>query len=152
LHGHETFDRGRNALTGPAVEHEERSEVAKEAPARPRVLVVDDEDDIRVLLEQELGSAGFEVIAAVDGLHALRLALAGRPDVLIVDLALPLMSGAEFLTRWRKRTGRDDAPVVVISAHADLIEAARDVRPDAVFRKPFDVHALVAAVTEYARR
>ncbi len=40
----------------------------------------------------------------------------------------------------------------MISAHADLIEAAREIRPDAVFGKPFDVNALVAAVTEYARR
>jgi len=134
-----------------AAEQEERAEVAKAAPARRRVLVVDDEDDIRLLLEKELGNAGFEVVAAVDGLHALRLAIAARPDVLVVDLALPYMNGAEFLQRWRQRVGTHDAPVVVISAHADLIEAAQDVRPDAIFRKPFDVNALIAAVTEYAR-
>src|SRR2546428_14074219 len=108
-------------MSGPAAEQEERAEVAKAAPARRRVLVVDDEDDIRVLLEKELGNAGFEVVAAVDGLHALRLAVAARPDVLVVDLALPYMNGAAVLPRWRPRVGSRDAPGAAISAPPALV-------------------------------
>ena len=119
---------------------------------QPRVLVVDDEDDIRQLLESELRDAGFDVVTAVDGLHALRLAIAAKPDVLVVDLALPLMSGADFLKRWREREKSDDAPVVVMSAHADLIQATHDLQPDAIFRKPFDVYELIATVRECADR
>jgi DNA-binding response OmpR family regulator len=113
-----------------------------------RVLVVEDDDAIRELLQLALREAGHETISALDGQHALRLALVSQPDVVILDLGLPLMSGVEFVANWREHLGAQGAPLVVISGHADLLTVADDLHARAAFAKPFDVAALVAAVSQ----
>ncbi|TMC74483.1 MAG: response regulator transcription factor [Chloroflexi bacterium] len=111
-----------------------------------RVLVVEDDDATRGLLQVALRDAGYETVAALDGQHALRLALACQPDVIVLDLGLPFMSGIEFVVNWRQILGDDGVPIVVISARPDIRTVARDLHARAAFPKPFDVDALVAAV------
>ena len=113
-----------------------------------RVLVVDDDDAIRELLGVALNEAGHEPILALDGQHALRLALVSHPDVVVLDLGLPIMSGPEFVANWREHSGDNGAPIVVISGRPDVMAEAQRLGARAAFAKPFDVEALVAAVSQ----
>lgn len=113
-----------------------------------RVLVVEDDDEIRELLQLALREAGHDTICALDGQHALRLAVVSQPDVVVLDLGLPIMSGATFVATWREHLGGECAPIVVISGRPDLRTVANDLRARAVFAKPFNVEALVAAVSQ----
>src|SRR5438270_11986269 len=109
-----------------------------------RVLVVEDDDAIRELLEYALRDAGHDTVGALDGQHALRLAVTSHPDVVVLDLGLPLLSGPEFVASWRARIGGEGAPIVVISGRPDVMEVASGMRACAAFAKPFDIDALVA--------
>ena len=124
---------------------------AREGPVpKMRVLIVEDDDDTRRLIEQELGEAGYEVIAALDGRHALRLATTARPKVLLVDLGLPLMGGAEFVRVWGRSAGAKDATVVIVSGRTDALEVAQGLGVGKVIRKPFRIEDLVATVAQCA--
>ena len=113
--------------------------------ARPtRVLVVDDDEDIRWLLEVELRDAGFEVALAADGREALaRLQDGPVPDVVVLDIMMPHMSGQQLLQRLSRLNPPPRA--VVYSAYA--MEADR-LHPcvGAVLRKPASVPEIVAAL------
>ncbi len=115
-----------------------------------RVLVVEDDDDTRRLIEQELGEAGYEVIPALDGRHALRLATTARPKVLLVDLSLPLMGGDEFVRRWRASADAKGATVVIVSGREDALEVAKRLGIERVIPKPFRIEDLVATVAQCA--
>src|SRR2546427_8841617 len=117
---------------------------------RMRVLVVEDDDDTRRLMEIELGEAGYDVIAALDGRHALRIVKTARPKVLLVDLGLPLMSGEEFLRRWRISADAKDATVVIVSGREDAPDVAESLGIRTVISKPFRVEDLVATVAQCA--
>ena len=115
-----------------------------------RVLVVEDDDDTRRLLELELGEAGYDVIPALDGRHALRIAKTARPKVLLVDLGLPLMSGDEFVRRWRISADTKDATVVIVSGREDAPDVAESLGIRTVIPKPFRIEDLVATVAQCA--
>lgn len=116
-------------------------------PARGRVLVIEDERDIREALAEALSYEGYDVVVAANGREALRK-LDGRPlpDVILLDLVMPEMSGWEF----RQVQVRDPAlcgiPVVVVSA-SDPGAA----RPDRHLPKPFAIDALFDTVAELVR-
>ena len=106
--------------------------------SRARVLVVEDEGDLRQPLAELLAGAGYEVDTAANGLDALRSARSAPPDVIVLDLMMPVMNGWEFL-RARGADPRLAAiPVVVTSA-------ALGAAPDAshFMGKPFDVDVLL---------
>jgi len=115
-----------------------------------RVLVVEDDDDTRRLMELELGEAGYDVIPALDGRHALRIVKTARPKVLLVDLGLPLMSGDEFLRRWRISADAKDATVVIVSGREDAPAVAESLGIRTVISKPFRVEDLLATVAQCA--
>jgi DNA-binding response OmpR family regulator len=114
-----------------------------------RVLVVEDDDAVREVVEWALADAGHQTIGALDGQDALRLAMVSHPDVVVLDLELPVMSGPEFVASWRGQLGANTAPIVVVSARPDVREVARRLNARAAFAKPFDLEALVAAVAQY---
>src|SRR5436189_3449186 len=111
-----------------------------------RILVVEDDDAIRELLEFAFREAGHETISAIDGQHALRLAMVSQPDVVVMDLGLPIMSGLEFVMSWREHLGSNGPPIVVMSGQPDVMEVARTLGASAAFAKPFDIEALVNSV------
>jgi len=65
----------------------------------PRVLIVEDDDAIREMLSVAFSDAGLDIVAALDGMHALRTAVAIRPDVVLLDLGLPALDGTGYLKR-----------------------------------------------------
>ena len=117
-----------------------------------RRLVVDDDADIRTILEGVLGRAGMDVIAAADGRQALRLLLFDhRPDAVVLDLGLPDLDGFEVLRRVRDLT---DAPVLVLTARgleADKLEGF-GLGADDYVTKPFSNAELVARLHAVLRR
>lgn len=73
------------------------------AARRLRVLVVEDDDETRLMLREALSDEGFDVITAHDGAHALRTVAAGRPDAIVLDFDLPELSGPDAVEEWRTR-------------------------------------------------
>src|SRR2546425_7818387 len=76
----------------------------------PRVLVVEDDDATRVMLTEYLGEEGFAVSSALDGAHALRAAAAGMPDLIVLDIGLPILDGTGFARQWRGGPGAGPVP------------------------------------------
>lgn len=114
-----------------------------------RVLIVEDDDDIRAMIEILLGAEGHAVSSAANGVEGLERTRADEVDVVLLDLKMPLMDGWEFARRYRARGG--SAAIVVLSAAQDLERHTREIGASRVLAKPFDLDALVAVVAEVAR-
>jgi CheY-like chemotaxis protein len=118
---------------------------AEEAPRTDRralVLVVEDEHELRELIAQWLDTRGFIVSQAADGLDAVDLLEAGlEPDVILLDLSLPRMSGREFLQWMRAQPKHEHRAVIVASAYLDEMPPM-DVERS--FQKPFRPDRLAA--------
>ena len=109
--------------------------------ARPRVLVVEDEDGLREILEVNFRGAGYSVLSAADGLVGWQQFDRHRPDLLVLDLNLPKVSGFRLLELVRSES---DVPVLILTAYdfAEAEEVAR-YRPNVFLKKPFEVRDLV---------
>ncbi|KAB2905748.1 MAG: response regulator [Anaerolineae bacterium] len=102
-----------------------------------RVLIVEDDPDMRRLLELYIEPLGFEVIQAVDGLEALYQAQYYEPDLVILDLMMPVASGDLVLGFIRSTEKLKKIPVLVVSAHANIAALAEQYEADAYLQKPF---------------
>ena len=117
----------------------------------PRILIVDDDPNLLVLLADQLRADGFDIQTARDGDEALRRLKSGWPDLLIIDMMMPRMDG---LTLAREIKGRADLPIIVLSAidagdsKADLLE---EVAEDYV-TKPYHYPELRARINRILRR
>src|SRR5438094_9613893 len=117
------------------------------SPLKRRVLVIEDDPDVRKLITESLRAAGLDALPAVDGAQALRTALARTPAAVVLDLGLPDFDGAEFVARWReRRPAAQDIPIVVVSGREDRREVAGLLGARRVFGKPFEVDELVGEV------
>jgi CheY-like chemotaxis protein len=113
------------------------------SPAR-RVLVVDDDRDNRELLVELLASEGYLVSSASDGRRALAEARAMRPDVILLDLMMPVMNGWEFRDAQLRDPDLARVPVVVVSAFEDTLEV------EAILRKPYLLEDVLDTVQRLA--
>lgn len=114
-----------------------------------RVLVADDDKSIRETVALVLADEGYEVRTAPDGAIALSLLDQWPPDVILLDMKMPVMDGWAFADAYRRRSA-PQAPVVVLTAAADADQWARQIGADGVLPKPFDLDALILAVEEHA--
>jgi CheY-like chemotaxis protein/anti-sigma regulatory factor (Ser/Thr protein kinase) len=112
------------------------------AGARARVLLVDDDPEILEATGQVLREWGYAVDEARDGQTALSLARNARPDLMLVDLMMPVMDGWTLIQRLREEKVAPDVPVVVFSADRDAREKARHLDARAALRKPFELEEL----------
>jgi DNA-binding response OmpR family regulator len=112
------------------------------------VLVVDDEADTVDFLRDTLRSEGFRVVTAHDGRQALEAIGRTRPDLVLLDIMMPELSGFEVLEALSKDPDKAAIPVVVLTARADDVDAQRGLTLGArkYMSKPFDVRALIAEV------
>ena len=88
-----------------------------------KILIVDDEAGVRELLKDALKLAGFETQAANDGMSALTALRNYTPDIMIIDINMPLMDGFELVERLRKNG--NEVPVLMLSARADRVDVTR---------------------------
>lgn len=116
-----------------------------------RVLVVDDEGPIRRALEINLSTRGFDVLLAPTGEDALRIAAADHPDVVLLDLGLPGISGLDVIDGLR---GWSNVPIIVVSAREAESEKVRalDAGADDYITKPFGMDELLARLRAALRR
>jgi DNA-binding response OmpR family regulator len=117
----------------------------------PRVLIVDDERQVREMLELNLELRGFTVRMAADGAEALALAREWQPDVIVLDVMLPKMDGLSLLPALRKIT---EAPIVMLSARGEIEDRIRGLvrGADDYISKPFEMAELIARLGSALRR
>ena len=84
------------------------------------VLVVDDDRDIRALLTTLLNNEGYKVLESADGLAAIKTASQERPDVILMDVSMPVLSGLEVLKRLRGSPATKTIPVILVTAMPGL--------------------------------
>jgi DNA-binding response OmpR family regulator len=116
-----------------------------------RVLIVEDDENARALLSRVLKRHGLGVIESIDAASALRQLFSARPDLVLLDLQLPDLSGAALLQRIRELT---DVPVMVVTAERDESTCVTSLRAgaDDFMSKPFGVQELLARVEALLRR
>ncbi len=118
-----------------------------------RILVVEDEEDIRNLIQIRLRKAGHQVAAVGRPEEALRLVATAPPELVVLDVGLPEMNGLELLDRLRSDPALSDLPAVFLSAHVgnEQIEAGRSLGAT-YLTKPFIATALLNAVDASLKR
>ena len=118
----------------------------------PRILVVDDEKDIRFVLRGLFEEAGFEVEEAADGEQALSVITRAVPDVVLTDMRMPKIQGLDLLRELQRR--EPDVPVVLLSAVEDVATAVDAIRNGAFDyqAKPYDAQRLVLTVQRAAEQ
>ena len=110
-----------------------------------RVLIVDDDADVRRVVCESLESAGYTTREASDGQEAIQSAADFDPDVIVLDLVLPLVGGREVLRAYREMPNAR-AKIVALSALSKAPEIARELGCDAGLRKPFDLEQLLTTI------
>ncbi len=118
-----------------------------------RILVVEDQQDILIILEWALKKGAYEVVTAQSARHALRLLEREHFDLILTDLAMPGMNGIEMIEQVRAMPGKERVPIVAVSAHGwdQLAREARRAGIDGFIQKPVDGKLLRREVDKYLR-
>ncbi|MCA9926400.1 MAG: response regulator transcription factor [Anaerolineales bacterium] len=116
-----------------------------------KILVVDDERELRTLVKSYLEQEGFQVITAVDGREALIMCRYEKPDLILLDLMMPEMGGYDFLRHYNKE---GDAPIIVLTARLEENDKVLglELGADDYVTKPFSMRELTARVRAVLRR
>ncbi len=119
--------------------------------ADKKVLIIDDEEDVRNLIGLRLRRAGYDTVAAADGLEGMRLFYKDRPDLVILDVAMPEMDGWQVLQRLREVS---NVPVLMLTALAQERDKVKGLKggADDYVTKPFGKEELLARVEAALRR
>jgi len=119
-----------------------------------KILIVDDEKDIRDLLEFNLENEGYETIKAKDGLEALKKAESGQPDLILLDIMLPHKDGFEVLRELRENKETANIPVIFLTAKDNEIDevVGLELGADDYIIKPISIRKLLARVKKSFRK
>jgi len=111
-----------------------------------KILVIDDEADVRAFITAVLRKNGYEIVTAANGAEGLEVFRQQRPALVTLDIMMPARSGIDFYRAVRKDAQLSDTPIIVVSA---LATGGRDMsllKPAAVFDKPIDPDEFIVAV------
>lgn len=111
----------------------------------PSILVVDDDEDIVEMVSMILEQRGWHVVTAADGRQGLEAVAAACPDLILLDMKMPVMDGPTFAAELRRRY-KPAPPIVVLTAAADARQCALDIGAADSIAKPFDLAELVGTV------
>jgi DNA-binding response OmpR family regulator len=114
------------------------------------ILIVEDDDDLRELVKTMLEIEDFRVQTAQHGLEALQRVKEHMPDLILLDMKMPVMDGPSFALEFRSRHG-DSAPIVVITAAEHAATRAQEIGAAGWVAKPFGFEQLVSAVRAHLR-
>jgi two-component system, cell cycle response regulator DivK len=117
-----------------------------------RILVVEDQDDNRQILRDLLTHAGYEVVEIDNGAEALPAAIAHRPDLILMDIQLPLLDGYEATRQIKADPTLKHIPIIVVTSYALSGDEtkARTAGCDAYVAKPFSPRALLEKIRQFA--
>ena len=113
----------------------------------PRVLVVDDDDELAEVLRQALRESGYAVATVRHGAAALELIGQIQPDLILLDLKMPIMDGWSFVTQYRG-TGRAGGRIVLLSGHPNVREITVSLGAHAYVGKPFELTELLRTLEQ----
>ena len=118
-----------------------------------RILVVEDQEDNRQILRDLLGTVGYEMIEAEDGEQALVQAAKHRPDLILMDIQLPILDGYEATRRIKADPALKAIPIIVVTSYAlsGDEEKARAAGCDAYVAKPYSPTELLEKINEYLK-
>jgi two-component system cell cycle response regulator DivK len=127
----------------------QESVIAK--PLRKRILLVEDFDDSRFSLSKLLQIEGYEVIEAIDGAQAVDMAQAERPDLILMDLSLPIVDGLSATRTIRQNAALRHVPIIAVSGHewADIQSDAETAGCTDYIIKPIDFDELAGVISRY---
>ena len=113
-----------------------------------RILIVEDDKRITAALQVRLTAKGYDVIAACNGFEGLKMAMSGRPDLILLDIMMPMGMGFSVAERL-KSTGYGHIPIVFITAskRTGLRKTAEQLGAAGFFEKPYDAEELLAAIS-----
>lgn len=114
-----------------------------------KILIVDDQYGIRILLNEVFQKAGYQTFQAANGFQALEIVDKHKPDLVLLDMKIPGMDGIEILKRMR--VVEPDIRVIIMTAYGelDMIQEAKDLGALTHFAKPFDIDEIRDAVRKY---
>lgn len=116
-----------------------------------RILVVEDDTSIRELLVELLESEGYAVASAVNGLEGIKyLQSQGIPDLILIDLMMPVMDGYSFRSEQLKNDSWAKIPTVVMSAEANAKEKMKNFNITAFLSKPVELDTILQTVAQYS--
>jgi two-component system, chemotaxis family, chemotaxis protein CheY len=113
----------------------------------PRVLVVDDDDELAELLRQTLRESGYAVATVRHGAAALELIGQIQPDLILLDLKMPIMDGWSFVTQYR-RSGKAGGRIVLLTGHPNVREITASLGADGYVGKPFELTELLRTLEQ----
>jgi two-component system cell cycle response regulator DivK len=119
--------------------------------ANKTILVVEDQEDNRQILRDLLGSAGLRIIEAHDGEQALTVARSERPDLILMDIQLPLVDGYEATRSIKRDPELKDIPIIAVTSYAlsGDEQKAREAGCDAYVAKPYSTRDLLARIDQF---
>jgi CheY-like chemotaxis protein len=117
---------------------------------RKKILIAEDEELLRFLYEKELEDAGYEVVAVNNGREALHQLEKAKPDLVILDIAMPEMDGLEALRRIKEK--RNGIPVVLHTSHPGYLSSAKTRAADAFILKSIDLEELKEKVRQLLKK
>lgn len=120
---------------------------------RKRILLADDEEDIKTVVKFFLESRGYDVLTAFDGLDAISMCESEKPDVLLLDVMMPVMNGFEVARRLKKNPETAGIPIIMLSAasQAESIKEGLEAGARDYIVKPFEpskLEEMIRVVTE----
>lgn len=116
--------------------------------SKPRILVVDDDEPILRLMSSILSEFNFEPVTAMSGLEAIGKAGQIHPDLILLDMNMPGMSGRQVIERFR-RDGSPAVPILILSGEPVSQEEILEVRADGAIQKPFDLNDLIGKIRQH---
>ena len=118
--------------------------------ADKKVLVVDDEIHIIHVVAIKLRNNGYEVISAENGAEAFELACENKPDIVVTDFQMPVMTGAELVEKLRQNEATKDIPVIMLTARGFAIEDEQkeDLQISEFLSKPFSPKELLRSIED----
>ncbi len=118
---------------------------------KKKILLADDEEDVKTIVEVFLQSKGFDVVTAFDGLSALDLVRTERPDLILLDVMMPVVNGFEVCTRLKSDPATRDIPIIMLSAMGQAESVDRGLAAGAAdyMVKPFDPVQLLEMIQRH---
>lgn len=116
--------------------------------SKPRILVIDDDEPILQLMSSILSEFDFEPVTAMSGLEAIGKAERVHPDLILLDMNMPGMSGREVIERFRGY-GSPPVPILILSGEPVSAQELLEVRADGAIQKPFDLNDLLGKIRQH---